>query len=247
MIPLKRVLNDVLETHAPKTWLNLNILRRNRNFGPEYWLLPKLCRKDALAVDVGGNRGRFAYYMARCAREVHVFEPNPICLAQISRLKTRNMMVHKVALSDNEGMATIRFDPKNTGVGTIESTNTLADNPGIREVVELDVPVRTLDSFRLTNVGLIKVDVEGHEAAVLRGAKALLAAERPTLLVELERRHNPTVFETVSALLDPLGYRVKACTRSGLLPIEWGEIGHLQEGDPHTSRDYIHNFVLVAS
>jgi len=62
---LKHTISDVLEAASPKLWLDINILRRNRNFGPEYWLLPRLCRMGAVSVDVGGNRGWFAYYMAR--------------------------------------------------------------------------------------------------------------------------------------------------------------------------------------
>jgi FkbM family methyltransferase len=242
---LKATINDALERAIPKTWMDINILRHNRNYGPEFWVLPNFCGSDAVSIDVGGNRGFFAYYMARLSREVHVFEPNPMCLAQLARLKRSNMLVHEVALSDRAGMAEMRFDPENTGVGTIESANTLSGNAGIKQIVELRVPIRTLDSFGLNDVAFLKIDVEGHEPAVLRGARDLLASNRPSILVELELRHNPTVFEAVWSELDPLGYDMRACTRSGLTPVDRSRIADLQRGGPDTNRAYVNNFVFT--
>lgn len=245
MNSLKQALSDGLEALSPKIWLDLNILRRNRNFGPEYWLLPRLCQKTRVSLDVGGNRGWFAYYIARHSRQVHVFEPNPICQAQVTRLQTRNMTLHKVGLSDKAGEASMRFDPSNTGIGTIESKNTLTGNPGVGALVELKVPVKTLDDFGFTDVAFIKIDVEGHEPAVLRGGRALLAANHPVLLMELELRHNPSAFEEVRAVLDPLGYRMKACTQDGLVAVDRTQIASLQTGTPETNPGYINNFVFA--
>ena len=242
---LKGTVNDRLEEMAPKLWLSLNILRRNPNFGPEYWVLPKLCCRDSIALDIGGNRGWFAYYMARLSSEVHVFEPNPICLSALKRYKTTNMVIHEFALSDRAGVAKMRFDPNNTGIGTIETANSLTTNPGIREIVELDVVVKTLDSLDFSDVGFIKIDVEGHEPAVLRGAKNLLTVSRPALLIELELRHNPTVFEDVWRLLDPLGYQMTCCTQAGLQPVDRARIATLQTGRPESNPDYVNNFVFV--
>ena len=176
---------------------------------------------------------------------MHVFEPNPICLAQLARVRTPNMTIHEVALSDVTGGAIMRFDPGNTGIGTIEAANRLDNNPGIVQVREIEVPIRTLDSFRLANVGFIKIDVEGHEPAVLRGARALLAASHPALLMELELRHNPTVFEDVWSLLDPLGYRMLACTREGLVAVDRSRMAEIQKGRPEPNPDYLYNFVFA--
>jgi len=244
-VALRHKISEVLEHAAPKLWLNLNILRRNRNFEPEYWLLPQFCRRNSISIDVGGNRGWFAYYMARLSRQVHVFEPNPICLRQLARYKTANIKVHPFALSDAPGTAKMRFDPDNTGIGTIEPANTLTDNPGINRIVQIDVPVRTLDSFGFDNVAFVKIDVEGHEPAVLRGARGMLTASRPCLLVELVLYHNRHVFDEVWDVLDPMGYRMWACTRQGLAPVDRAEVPKLQIGRPETNPDYVYNFVFI--
>ena len=102
----KSACSSFLKKHAPRTLMALDIARHNRHFEPEYWLLPRLCQGNASSVDVGGNTGHYAYYLSRLTRQVHVFEPNPICLAQLRRVQRRNMVFHEVALSDHAGTAT---------------------------------------------------------------------------------------------------------------------------------------------
>ena len=57
-----------------------------------------------------------------------------------------------------------------------------------------------------SRVGLIKVDVEGHELEVLRGALSTIEKDRPSILVEAEDRHRPNAFASVCELLAPFGY-----------------------------------------
>ncbi|KND45100.1 FkbM family methyltransferase, partial [Streptomyces stelliscabiei] len=68
----------------------------------------------------------------------------------------------------------------------------------------LDVDCVTLDGLGLTDVGFVKIDVDGNELAVLRGASDLLARDRPALFVELEARIQPIA--PVVDLLTGLGY-----------------------------------------
>ena len=49
-----------------------------------------------------------------------------------------------------------------------------------------DVETKRLDDFAIANCSFIKIDVEGHEEAVLDGASALIAAQRPVLMIELD-------------------------------------------------------------
>ena len=68
---------------------------------------------------------------------------------------------------------------------TIAESNSAAWESG-RTVKTVVAPMRTLDSFQLTQVGFIKIDVEGHEEAVLRGGLATLKREMPNLMIEIE-------------------------------------------------------------
>lgn len=233
--------------HAPRAWLAFQIARRSRHFEPEYWLLPRLTRRDANSVDVGGNAGHYAYYLSRLTRAVHVFEPNPICLAQLARMRRRNMVIHDVALSDHRGETTMRFDPDNTGVGTIEAANRLDNNPGIVSVLERQVRICPLDDLNLGNIAFIKIDVEGHEPAVLRGAAGLIARDKPALLIEIERRHNPVAFEQVDDLLASFGYTAWRLFQGALIPVRRDEIDRLQQLPSPSGQEYVNNFIFLPS
>jgi hypothetical protein len=55
-------------------------------------------------------------------------------------------------------------------------------------------------------VGFIKIDVEGHELSVIKGATALIRRDSPIILVELEDRHRPDAMRSFSSFLGGLGY-----------------------------------------
>lgn len=226
---------------SPRIWAEFDIARKNRHFEPEFWLLPQLCAGVETAVDVGGNEGLFSYYMAKHAQTVHTFEPNPICLAQMRRMRRPNITVHPVALSRSPGELVLRYDPGNTGIGTIEAANRLDQNAGIRSVVEKTVSVRTLDSFGLSRVGFIKIDVEGHEAAVVAGALLTITEGSPVLLIESELRHNPNAFPEVEATLASLGYSAWCLVGGRLERVTAADLPRIQRG----VGAYVNNFLLV--
>lgn len=209
--------------------------------------MPRLCDRNSSVIDVGGNTGLYAFYLSRLARSVHVFEPNPICLGQIERIKRRNMVIHEFALSDQRGEAIMRFDPNNTGIGTIERANRLDQNPGIRRVVERNVRICPLDDLGLENISFMKIDVEGHEPAVLQGAVRLLEQEKPVLLIEIENRHNPGAFERVEQLLSKVGYGAWRLSEEQLIPVYAEEVEQLQKLPVAPGTAYVNNFIFVPS
>jgi hypothetical protein len=70
----------------------------------------------------------------------------------------------------------------------------------------MTVEVATLDSLDLLGVALIKIDVEGHEWQVLRGALATVSRELPNLIVEIEEHRAPGNLERFAETLTGLGY-----------------------------------------
>ena len=73
----------------------------------------------------------------------------------------------------------------------------------------LTVTTRRLDDYAdlMEPVGCIKIDVEGHEEAVLHGAANILRRDHPSLIIEIEERHKPGSLAAVRRYLGELGYR----------------------------------------
>ena len=111
------------------------------------------------------------------------------------------------------------------------------------------VPVRTLDSFEFERVDAIKIDVEGAELDVLRGATATLERAHPLLLVEIEQRHHAGSIAAVFAWLENLGYE-------GMVLLPGRGLRQVREFDPseHQRLDadgrpigtYVNNFLFHA-
>jgi FkbM family methyltransferase len=239
---LKQTAAHFLERHHPAGLIRYALYTGSANQEPELWLVPKLVNRSGVALDIGGNAGVWCLQMARFAGEVHCFEPNPVCIRALERVLPRRATLHHVALSEKAGVAELRFDPGNTGVGTIEAKNTLTTNAGIKSIETIAVPTARLDDFAIRNVALIKIDVEGHEEAVLAGAIATLERERPAVICEIEERHNPGGLGRIRAFFATRGYRAAALDRGRLR-----ELGTIEaEGKlPLAAAGGIYNFVFL--
>jgi len=205
---------QALRSLCPQSLLNWREARFYGRYGEvELHLLEFLCRGDADAIDVGANDGSYVHYLRRHARRVVAFEPMPT-LADALRAKfRRDVEIRSVALSDRAGTVQLHMPVVDgvtvTGCSTVSST-AAATYPGHRAI---DVPMATLDSSYEGEVGFIKIDVEGHEQAVLDGAVRTIQRCRPRLLVEIDERLSPGGLDRAKAYfkdLDYLGYFVQA-------------------------------------
>ena len=139
-------------------------------------VLFRLTPAGGAAIDAGANVGVLATLLAARAGptgRVECFEPHPLLVERLRENVARyapQATVHALALSDRAGFARLVTPPDfaaNEGLGR------LADGP-TNEGVE--VPTATLDAlFPTARFDVLKLDVEGHEAAVLRGAHGLLS------------------------------------------------------------------------
>ncbi len=216
MIKALRRLEPV-EKLIPLRWrlpLRFGLQKVTGNLEPELALLPQLCAADRMAVDVGANRGIYSIALARLASGVHCLEPLPICCDYINAAQLPGVQVHCCAVSDVMGIARF-FVP--TKSGTPVWTRASLEEP-VAPSIEYSVPVRTLDSFGWSNVGFVKIDVEGAEAAVLRGGARLLVEQHPNLLVEIDRaRHSEGSFMGLIGWLESIGYDAHGCCAGKLV------------------------------
>jgi FkbM family methyltransferase len=147
----------------------------------------KACEGRAVVLDIGANTGLFGLVARTVAprAQVHCFEP----MARVrERLNLNNaingggLQVHGIALSDQEGTAMLHLDAGDHGyLASLERTPHFSGE-------RVEVPVRRLDRVLaeagIDQVDVIKIDVEHHEPAVLRGMGRYLR-QLPTLLIEV--------------------------------------------------------------
>lgn len=155
-------------------------------------------------VDVGAHIGFYTMGLAPGFERVISFEPSRFQYDWLRRNKALNDYEHvqceHVALGEARGTATLSVLSYEGGLNTLAAD--VAE--GRPKLGEYAVPVERLDDRGLTDVDLLKIDVEGFEIPVLRGARNTIHASRPVILMEVwedaERR------DAVRAVLEELGY-----------------------------------------
>lgn len=219
-----------------------------RALEPEMQLLGRIVRRGEHVVDVGGNRGIYAYKLWRLGCTVEVFEPNPACCAILEAWGRgkRRVQLHHVALSSENGEANLHIPVDDAGV---EHDASASIEHGFTADRAQTVATRTLDSFEYEDVSLIKIDVEGHERSVLAGAERTIRACDPALLVEIEQRHNKERIERIFESLQDKGY--SACfldpPNGGLRPLRDFSVDRdqsMEQFDAGGGR-YINNFIFL--
>lgn len=159
-----------------------------------------------LIFDVGAHHGFYAAYMARRAARVLAIEPNPhnvmILQKNISLNGLHNVIVRRAAVGDAVGKISLLRDSDQGGI-SFSSTGT---SPAIEvELLPLDELAKEYGFPQL-----LKIDVEGFEASVLRGASEIMR-RRPKIAIEMHvdwvARYGSSVKEVVD-LLQLESYRV---------------------------------------
>lgn len=238
---VRRAVVQALRARAPKLWHSLAYWRYLRTGEPEIHRIAEFVDPHRAAVDVGVHVGFYARRLNRYAKGVFGFEANPEHVALLRRTMPRSVKVMEVALSDASGVAVLRVPQDERGVerpglGTIAPNNDLAG----RHYREVAIPSARLDEFDLPPVGFMKIDVEGHEEAVLRGAEAILRRDRPALMVEIEERHSPGSTQRVPSYLSNLGYEAEVFDGRELIPFA----AFRPERDQVVGTRYLNNFLF---
>ena len=201
---------------------------------PEIRLLPSLIDRRRNAIDVGANKGTYSYFLARLARQVYAFEPNPKMFAVLRRTAGRNVTVLPVALSNRSGAATLRIPYGRKGVSN-QGSSLSAAKP-MEHFIPLAVERRRLDDLGIRDIGFIKIDVEGHEREVLQGAMETIARDRPTLLIEIEEAHTGVPLMQSIDWVCRLGYDAYFARGGALQPLV--ALDRAEHG-------YVFNFVFL--
>ena len=170
-----------------------------RRFEPEIRRADEVCGRGGTMVDVGGWYGPWARRLVRRARHVVVIEPTPLHEV-LSRTLPPEVDVIGAAASDHGGEAEIWLPSPNGATRGVSSLHRRAIHR-----TSVTVPLVTVDGLGLRDVTFMKIDVDGHEVPVLRGAAETVRRDQPRLLIEVEQRIQP--IEDVTDLLATWGYR----------------------------------------
>lgn len=210
-----------------------------------------------IAVDVGANKGSFLPSLSSAVPEgkVVAFEPQPYLANYLEKACASagltNVVVEAAGLSDREGMLTLGIPGEGQASPGASFELAVQERESCRTI---EVPVFSLDEYFATeqrHIGAIKIDAEGHELSVLKGAENILRKHRPLVVCECESRHmTHGKVETVLEYLRSLSYGGFFVHRARLIPIsEFSPDLHQSSvGERYWDhKDYCNNFVMTSS
>ena len=194
-------------------------LRRaiKKNYEKELLIINNFKDKNKDAVDVGVYRGIYSYKLSNEFKHVHSFEPNPLLFPFLKKNLTkiiRNISLYNLAASDSNGEINLKIPSRNK---SIFKTNyeelyklgaaTIHNENKIKKFDSIKVKKAKLDDILNDKIiSFIKIDVEGHEKEVIDGSKEIINKNKPTLLVEIEKRHTGKPVNETIKFINNLGY-----------------------------------------
>jgi FkbM family methyltransferase len=147
-------------------------------------LLKHFIGKDSVVVDAGAHIGTITIPLARWAKKVIAFEPSPITFGFLTRNialnAIKNIEARNKGLGSKAGYAALDLTPEGNAGGQMLDTSTELGGAGHTG----DISVATLDA-EVPEADLIKIDVEGMEPDIFRGAGRLVREHQPVIFSEV--------------------------------------------------------------
>jgi FkbM family methyltransferase len=217
----------------------------------EFRLIRQHVRITDTVCDIGANKGSFVFWLSRWCRRGRVvaFEPQPQFAQLLVRLtgdlKLDNVTVEQKAVFSKQGQADL-FVPKGHSPGA----SLVSKTAGASDFETISVPMVRLDDYFAQGqpITFMKVDVEGAELDVFKGAERILREQSPLLIFECENRHlNGISVGDVFAYLNALGYAGHFIAGNSLLPVSKFDAAVHQRQDGEwfwKAKGYCNNFVF---
>ena len=212
-----------------------------KDFEPEISALPTLLRQGAVCMHIGASDGRHSYAMVRQAgaAKVYAFEPSSYSFTALEAAMTLHGLRGKVAryrlaIGDRDGETILTTPRKTNGhmgrafafIGARDAKRSDLAWTGDKE--QETVVVTSVDNFvqrnHIERIDFIRVDCEGAEGLVLKGAAQTIGKQLPSMLIEIHPVQLADLFgSSAQAVLDTLygwGYRTFVMASGG----RWQEV-----------------------
>ena len=245
--PAKRWVRNLL---GPRFQLERALRYELTHGEPEISLIPALCRSDADFLDVGANVGVYSFFAMNYARHVFAMEPNPALAEPLRAVLGSKGTVLVKGASDDARIA--RFSiPVHEGQDVDTRASLQVDPDSTLQTREFEISTMPIDDLRLDRLSMLKIDVEGHELAALRGAKRTLESCRPVAVVECEERHNRGGVALAFDFFSALNYQPYFIHRGSLCEggrfdlATFQSTASIKAMGGTRSADYINNFIFI--
>lgn len=219
--PARRFLHMMIGGPRP-TPIAESELREARDNAYVRALLKSMLKRDSVCIDVGAHQGFFlGQFLEFAPMGQHLaFEPIPKLASELKH-KFPSVKVYENALSDYEGQTTFQYVPEFAGWSGLRRQS----YPRATHPQSIQVTLRRLDHVveDHATIAFIKIDVEGAELEVLRGAAGVLRRQRPVVYFECAKIHHinyETTPKMVHECLTGCGMGLFLVDRTGPLTIE---------------------------
>lgn len=162
-----------------------------------------LCSNRGVALDIGANIGMWSRDLCANFQRVLAFEPVEDfrnCL--VKNVTAGNLEIHPYALGEEETTINMIITLENTGHSHVDTTSM-----GTGEI-----PMHKLDNLNLPKIDYIKIDCEGYENTILRGAKETILRDRPIMVVEHKKHKDVGHVDTEYAVDTLISWGAKILT-----------------------------------
>jgi FkbM family methyltransferase len=184
----------------------------NEMFDEDKNKIKNFVHKGDTILDVGGNLGFFVLILTDLINDsgkIYSFEPsnrlNKKLTSTIKINNLKNVEIINLALGEEEGTSSLYYNPKQSGLSSIVTHSE-------KDYLLEEIKITSVDKFSKKisdRIAFIKIDTEGFEPQVLRGAKETIKKDKPIIYIELGGDHLESSLEALKVLKE-LGYQCEA-------------------------------------
>jgi len=241
-IPPKTLEEKVRDFIVPD-WLRIRerAWREKRKGEKEIKIIPNLLVNCNRAIDIGANVGVWSYWLSKYAKQVESFEPNPKIFNALKNIKIKNVNSYNVALSNKSGSVDLLIPKGSKGFSNQGASLSSIKVQG--EHKSISIEAKCLDEYNFLDVDFIKIDVEGHEHEVIEGAQETINKFKPTMVIEMEEKHNQIPIEDQISSVEKLGYKCCVLINEKIIQIEEVDLNKFHR-NPANNDSYLFNFIF---